>query len=233
MASRALLVDGDRDEAALLGSYLAQHGFAVEHAHDLRRALASLDRTAFDAVLVDASTPSLDPSRVLRRVRERRATAAVVIADAQATLGPDFDAMADEWLRRPWVLSDALARVQLALARRALVIATQHVIAGEFVFDIGERHVRYAGRALDLTALEFDLLVALARAVGSAVPRDQLRAIVSSRRPAGNDRALDVHVCHLRAKLRAASVSENPIHTIRGVGYALVPAPRQRTSSRG
>jgi DNA-binding response OmpR family regulator len=156
-----------------------------------------------------------------------------VIADQHATLGPEFDAMADEWLRRPWVLSDALARVQLALARRALVIATQHVIAGEFVLDVGERRARYAGHALDLTALEFDLLVALARSVGSAVPRDQLRGIVSSRRPAGSDRALDVHVCHLRAKLREASVGDNPIHTVRGIGYALVPASRRRSRSRG
>ena len=230
MPSHALLVHGDRDEAALLGNYLAQHGFAVEHAFELRRALDCLDGTAFDAVLIDATAPALDTLRVLRRVRQRRSTAAIVITDAHTVLSPDLDPMVDEWLRRPWLLADALARVQLALARRALVIATQHVIAGDVVLDVGERIARYAGREIPLTALEFDLLVALARAIGTPVSRSALRMIASSRRPLSSERSLDVHMCHLRAKLRAAR-GPNPIRTVRGVGYMLMHPARIRTET--
>ncbi len=232
MPTRALIVHGDRDEAALLGSYLAQHGFAVEHAADLRRALALIDRTGFDAVIIDGTTAALDTPRILRRVRDRRATASIVVTDPQSPPTPELDPMVDEWLRRPWHLSDALARVNLALSRRALVIATQHVVAGDFVLDVGERTARCGTRVLELTTLEFDLLVALARAAGTPVARDALRDIVSNRRPSGSERALDVHVCHLRAKLRAAARSGNPIRTVRGIGYALVTSEHAE-SSRG
>lgn len=221
MPSHALLVHGDRTDAVLLGSYLAQNGFAVQHASDLRRALDHLDGFAFDAVIVDASSPALDTARVLTRARQRRATAAIVITDAQAVIPPDLELLVDEWLRRPWVLTDALARVQLALARRALVIATQHVIAGDVVLDVGHRLARYRGRELTLTALEFDLLVALARSIGMPVARSALRMIASSRRPLQSERSLDVHICHLRAKLRGTR-GPNPIRTVRGVGYVLL-----------
>ncbi len=227
------MVHGDRDETVLLGKFLAQNGFAVEHAHELRRALDCLDGDGFDAVLIDAQTLAHDTVRVLRRVRERRTTAAIVIAVDPGSLGREFAPMVDEWLRPPWVLADALARVQLALSRRTLVVATQHVVAGDLMLDVGDRVARYAGHTLALTALEFDLLVALARSIGSAVPRASLRLIANRRGPAGSDRALDVHVCHLRAKLREAGSGPHAIRTVRGVGYLLSHPARARDRGRG
>lgn len=220
------MVHGDRDETVLLGKFLAQNGFAVEHAHELRQALDCLDGDGFDAVLIDVQALAHDTARVLRRVRERRTTAAIVIADDRGALGRDIESMVDEWLRPPWVLADALARVQLALSRRTLVVATQHVVAGDLLLDVGDRVARHAGRGLELTSLEFDLLVALARSIGTAVPRATLRLIANRRAPHGSDRALDVHVCHLRAKLREAGSGSKAIRTVRGVGYMLVHPPR-------
>jgi DNA-binding response OmpR family regulator len=92
------------------------------------------------------------------------------------------------------------------------------VQAGEILIDVTMRDVTLAGQAVTLTALEFDLLLALARRAGRVVPRDVLFSLAGRTDTTVNERTVDVHISHLRSKLGGSK----RIRTVRGVGYLLV-----------
>jgi two-component system, OmpR family, response regulator len=216
------VVDDDARLYELLASYLAQNGVSPAHASSGRRALDLLEREAFDAVLLDVMMPEMDGLGVLSRVRARWPSLPVIMLTAK---GDETDRVvglelgADDYLAKPFSPRELLARLKAVLRRAHPDLERQRLSAGEVVLEVETRAVHVGGNPVELTGLEFDLLLALLRRAGQVVPRQSLLTQAGRGDVTVNDRTVDVHISHLRKKL-----GDDPprlIKTVRGVGYVL------------
>jgi two-component system OmpR family response regulator len=220
---RALLIDDDRRLAELLVTYFAPHGVEITHAPDGRAGLAQLEH-GYDVVLLDLTMPGMDGLEVCRKIREH-STVPIVMLTAR---GDETDRVvglelgADDYLPKPFGPRELLARMRAVLRRTSPDAQSEKVRVRDLELDIGSRQVTVAGRVVELTALEWDLLLALARRAGRVVPRDTLFNLAGRSDTVVNDRTVDVHISHLRSKLGDDSRKQSRIRTVRGVGYVLV-----------
>jgi len=225
MTLRALLIDDDHRLAELLSEYLGQHGVQVVHAVDGRAGLARVEQEGFDVVLLDLTMPGMDGLEVCQRIRKRSANLPIVMLTAR---GDETDRVvglelgADDYLPKPFSPRELLARMRAVLRRAAPAAQSERVHVGDIDIDVSMREVNVAGKPVTLTALELDLLLALARRAGRVVPRDALFALAGRSDTVVNDRTVDVHISHLRSKLGDDSRAQKRIRTVRGVGYVLV-----------
>lgn len=226
MTTRVLVVDDDVRLYELLASYLEQNGVSPVHASSGRRALDVLEREAFDAVLLDVMMPELDGLGVLSRVRARWPGLPVIMVTAK---GDETDRVvglelgADDYLAKPFSPRELLARLKAVLRRALPNLERQRLSAANVVVEVETRAVHVDGRPVELTGLEFDLLLALLRRAGQVVPRQSLLAQAGRTDVTVSDRTVDVHISHLRKKL-----GDDPprlIKTVRGVGYVLARDP--------
>lgn len=225
MTLRALLIDDDHRLAELLSEYLGQHGVQVVHAVDGRTGLARVEQEGFDVVLLDLTMPGMDGLEVCQRIRKRSTSLPIVMLTAR---GDETDRVvglelgADDYLPKPFSPRELLARMRAVLRRAAPAAQSERVHVGDIDIDVGMREVSVGGKPIALTALELDLLLALARRAGRVVPRDALFALAGRSDTVVNDRTVDVHISHLRSKLGDDSRAQKRIRTVRGVGYVLV-----------
>jgi DNA-binding response OmpR family regulator len=223
MTLRVLCIDDDERLHALLADYLGQNGVTLVSAHDGPRGLAALAGGGFDAVFLDVMMPGMDGLEVMRRIREK-STIPVIMLTAR---GDETDRVvglelgADDYLPKPFGARELLARLR-AVLRRGAAAATERITVGELVVDVPGHDVRLRGEPVLLTGLEFDILLALVRRAGRVVPRAALMDEAGRGDTVVGDRAVDVHVSHLRQKLGDDPRSPRLIRTVRGVGYLLV-----------
>lgn len=223
--TRVLLIDDDVRLYELLSSYLEQNGFHVTCAADGPRGLAALAQSTFDAVLLDLSMPGMDGLDVCRRIREKSSIPIVMLTargdEADRVVGLELGA--DDYVPKPFSPRELLARLRAVLRRTAPESRERtEVKVGALALDTDTRAATIDGRTLDLTGLEFDLLLALARRAGRVVPRDALMEDAGRGDVNVGDRTVDVHISHLRQKLGDDPKSPRWIKTVRGVGYVLV-----------
>jgi two-component system OmpR family response regulator len=222
MTTRVLVVDDDTRLYELIESYLSQNGMSTAHASSGRRALELLEREAFDAVLLDVMMPGLDGLAVLSRLRARWPSLPVLMLTAT---GDETDRVvglelgADDYVGKPFSPRELLARIKAVLRRAQPDLGRQRLSAGDLVLEVETRTVNKGGEPVELTGLEFDLLLALLRRPGQVVARQSLLAHAGRSDVTVSDRSVDVHISHLRRKL-----GDDPprlIKTVRGVGYVL------------
>jgi two-component system OmpR family response regulator len=222
MTTRVLVVDDDARLYELLASYLEQNGMSPAHAASGRRALELLEREAFDAVLLDVMMPEMDGLGVLSRVRARWPSLPVLMLTAKGDVTfrvVGLELGADDYLAKPFSPRELLARLKAVLRRANPDLERQRLSAGDVVLEVETRAVHVRGAPVELTGLEFDLLLALLRRAGQVVPRQSLLSQAGRNDVTVNDRTVDVHISHLRRKL-----GDDPpklIKTVRGVGYVL------------
>jgi DNA-binding response OmpR family regulator len=221
---RALLIDDDRRLAELLVTYFAPHGVEITHAADGRKGLAQLEQGGFDVILLDLTMPGMDGLEVCRKIREHSAVPIVMLTargdETDRVVGLELGA--DDYLPKPFGPRELLARMRAVLRRTAPAAQSEKVRVRDLELDIGSREVTVGGKAVELTALEWDLLLALARRAGRVVARDTLFNLAGRGDTVVNDRTVDVHISHLRSKLGDDSRRQSRIRTVRGVGYVLV-----------
>jgi DNA-binding response OmpR family regulator len=227
-----LLVEDDARLGAMVAEYLGRHDLDVTVAPDGERGLAILRRGRFDVVLLDVMLPGIDGFEVCRRIRAAPEWAALPVLMLTAR-GEDVDKIvglelgADDYLAKPFNPRELLARIRAILRRGGADAPPRtRLTAGGLVIDVDAREVTLDGRRVVLTHHEFELLVALARAGGRVLTRDQLMDALRGQEHEAFDRSIDVHVSKLRAKLEKDPRAPRYIKTVRGVGYALVrPEP--------
>jgi two-component system OmpR family response regulator len=224
MTLRALLIDDDQRLAELLVSYFSPHGVEIVHAPNGRAGLSLVEQNGFDVVLLDLTMPGMDGLEVCRRVREHSGVPIVMLTargdETDRVVGLELGA--DDYLPKPFSPRELLARMRAVLRRTAPAVHSEKVRVRDLEIDVGSRQVTVSGRAVELTALELDLLLALARRAGRVVARDTLFALAGRGDTVVNDRTVDVHISHLRSKLGDDSRAQKRIRTVRGVGYVLV-----------
>jgi DNA-binding response OmpR family regulator len=221
---RVLLIDDDRRLHELLTAYLEQNGFTVTGAPDGRRGLSELEAGVFDIVVLDLMMPGVDGLEVCRRIRHKSKVPIVMLTakgdETDRVVGLELGA--DDYIAKPFGPRELVARLRAVLRRTNPEASSERVIVGDIAIDVGAHQVRVGGREIELTGLEFDILLALARRAGRVVGREALLAEAGRGGVAVNDRTVDVHISHLRQKLGDDPRSPKTIKTIRGVGYVLV-----------
>jgi len=226
-ATAALLIDDDARLGALVTEYLGRHEIDVTVAADGERGLSVLRKGRFDVVLLDVMLPGADGFEVCRRLRAapELATVPVIMLTAR---GDDVDKIvglelgADDYLAKPFNPRELLARIHAVLRRgRAVTTRRDRLSVGRLEIDFDAREVTMAGRRQALTAYEFELLAALARAAGRVLSREQLLDALKGAAYETFDRSIDVHISKLRAKLETNPKEPRYIKTVRGAGYVL------------
>jgi two-component system OmpR family response regulator len=229
MSLRVLCIDDDRRLYELLASFLAPNGVTLVHAIDGAQGLAALERDVFDAVLLDVMMPGMDGLQVCQRIRQTKQVPIIMLTargdEADRVVGLELGA--DDYVPKPFSPRELLARLRAVLGRAQPAAVVAEIVIGRVAIDVGARQVRVGAQPAELTGLEFDILLALARRPGRVVPRETLLAEAGRDDITVNDRTVDVHVSHLRRKLGDDSKSPRLIKTVRGVGYVLAPAGAQ------
>ena len=223
MTSRVLIIDDDLRLHELLASYLKQHGFEVARALDGPSGLARLDAEAFDAVLLDVMMPGIDGLEVCRRIRKKFDIPVIMLTakgdETDRIVGLELGA--DDYLPKPFNPRELLARLRAVLRRARPEADSERLAAGAISIEVAARSVTLGTSEIELTGIEFDILVALARRAGRVIPRERLLDAAGRGDVSVSERTIDVHISHLRQKLGDARL----IKTVRGVGYVLAKDP--------
>src|SRR6186997_732112 len=176
MADRILMIEDDAHLAAMVSEYLAANGFEVTVAPRGERGLALLAGGSFQAVLLDVMLPDLDGFEVCRRIRARSDVPVLMLTargdDADRIVGLELGA--DDYLPKPFNPRELLARLRAVLRRARPDVVAERLMFNDVVIDVLAREVRVADKTVELTGIEFDILVALARRPGRVVPREAL-----------------------------------------------------------
>jgi DNA-binding response OmpR family regulator len=229
MAADLLLIDDDSLLLDSLAFLLRQEGYRVRTSATAHDGLDSARRAPPDLVVLDVGLPDLSGVEACRRLRAIWAGPVIMLTarrqDTDKVVG--LDAGADDYVTKPFVASELLARIRAQL-RRAGQPATgpaarDAITLGELRIDPDGRTVTVGGRPVHLSAREFDLLLLLAERPGRAVARRYLFDTVWGVDFYGDERALDVYIRTLRRKLESDPDNPRYIHTVRGVGYKLEP----------
>lgn len=224
---RILIVDDEAPIVELVCAYLRQDGFQLATAANGEVALAEAQRFRPDLVVLDVLLPDLDGLEVCRRLHQQMSVGILMVSaraeEVDRLLG--LGAGADDYLTKPFSPRELVARVK-AILRRIRPIASmagQDVLSfGSVEINLERREVRRHGKLVDLTPLEFQLLHVLASSPGRVFTREQLLQRIWGGSFYGTDRVVDVHIGLLRRKLETDATAQQPIQTVRGVGYRFI-----------
>jgi DNA-binding response OmpR family regulator len=217
-----LIVDDEQHIIDLARMYLEQDGFHVEQALDGAEALQKIRDSKPALIVLDLMLPEIDGWDVCRRTREDSDVPIIMLTarsdDVDKIVGLELGA--DDYLTKPFNPRELVARVRAILRRYERSTqpgATLHL--GDLTIDAAGREATLDAQPIQLRTKEFDLLLTLAQHRGQVLTRDQLLDLVWGYEFYGETRTVDVHIAHLRKKLRGGEVE---IETVRGVGYKLV-----------
>lgn len=223
---KILLIDDDEDLCELVSEYLTVEGFTVESVNDGASGLERAKSGAFDLLTLDVMLPKLNGFEVLRELRKVSKIPVLMLT----ARGDDTDKIvglengADDYLPKPFNPRELVARIRAVLRRAPANEKTTQAAAEKIKLDgveisVTGRSAKIDDRDLNLTAVEFDLLVALIKNAGKIVKKEDLSLNVLERKLSPLDRSLDMHISNLRKKLGARAGGEERIKTIRSVGY--------------
>lgn len=226
-----LVVDDDRDIADIIGYSLRKEGHRAILAHSGEEALALVERSQPDLVVLDVMLPGLSGFDVCRKLRERGQIPVILLTargeEADRVWGLDLGA--DDYIAKPFSHRELMARIR-AVARRTAAAQTPDqgsVSVGELDIDFGGHEVTMRGVSVDLTPKEYEILHCLALNAGRVVPHERVLAFVWGSNALESDvDQLKVHVRHLREKLERNPSAPEYLTTVRGVGYKLA-VPRE------
>lgn len=219
--TRVLVVDDERRIRELLELSLRHHGYEVRCAGDGQAALTEAKAWEPDAILLDVMLPKIDGIALLPMLR-RITEAPVIMLSAKGEVEDKVSGLAhgaDDYLSKPFEIAELLAHIEAKL-RRPRIEHTDTLQFDDLFVDLQTHRAQRSGRELDLSPLEFDLLVTLLRRPRRVFTRDELLELVW-----GDDRdvtpaAVERYISYLRAKIDDG-FEERLIHTVRGVGYTL------------
>lgn len=220
--TRILLVEDEERLARSLLVGLREEQFVVDHARDGEEALWHLNAGHHDLVLLDLRLPKVDGLEVCRRMRARSAQPAVLMLTASDTtqdIVKGLDLGADDYLTKPFVFAELLARVR-ALLRRGRAAEGGQLQVADLALDLAARRVWRSGREIVLSNLEYRLLEHLMRHAGSVQSKSRLAAAIWQNETGPDSNVLEVLVSNLRRKLDR-DFTPHLLHTRRGAGYFL------------
>ncbi len=226
--ARILVVDDEPPIVDLLQYNLQRANYEVLVARDGQEALIKARQEEPDLIILDLMLPHLDGLEVCRALRRERDVPIIMLTarDSEVDRVVGLELGADDYVVKPFSVRELMARVGSVLRRASPRPPEKDpdsdlVRAGMLVVDAARHEARWQGIELELTALEFDLLYALARHAGQVLNREQLLTHVWGYDYYGDLRVVDAAIKRLRSKLRLVAPAGDLIVTVRGVGYKL------------
>jgi DNA-binding response OmpR family regulator len=234
---KVLVIDDDSTVADVVAVYLERAGMETLRARDGAEGLEMAVAERPDVILLDLMLPQIDGLEVCRRLRLRQPGSAIIMVTARGeeqdrVLGLEIGA--DDYVTKPFSPREVVARVKTVLRRSRTPGGDARppadpdpVLAFEgLTIDEARREITRDGSSVTLSALEFDLLRALARSPGRVFSRAQLLEEVWGYDFYGDERVVDVHVRSIRRALGDDATDPRLVATVRGVGYKLIAEPR-------
>jgi two-component system alkaline phosphatase synthesis response regulator PhoP len=221
-----LVVDDEPKITQLVRDYLERAGFAVVTAGDGREALMRARTEQPDLVVLDLGLPRLDGLDVTRQLRRDVDVPIIMLTarDDETDKLVGLELGADDYVTKPFSPRELVARVRAVLRRRDRAGTDDVLRAGDLVLDVPRMRLEVAGRPIELTATEFQLLAAMARQPGRVFTRAQLLDAIHGVAFESYERAIDAHVKNLRRKIEVEPHDPHHLLTVYGVGYRLADA---------
>jgi DNA-binding response OmpR family regulator len=220
MAGTILLVEDEPSVGELVRSYLTRDGYRVVWVRSGEEALAELERHPVRMVILDIGLPGIDGFDVCRQMRQRSRVPILMLTarDEEPDRVVGLEVGADDYLTKPFSPRELVARMKAIFRRTEPQEQRDSFQLGDVMLDRDSRDVTVAGKPVELTAKEFDLLAFFLANAGVVVSRDTLLDRVWGQEYPGGTRTVDVHVAQLRRKLDRPDL----IRTLRGAGYKAV-----------
>lgn len=228
MSRQILVVEDNQDIAKLLAMHLADLDCGVDTVASGTRGLEEARRGHYDLIILDLMLPGMDGLEVCRRLRGEDNNTPILMLTAKGTevdrvLGLEIGA--DDYLTKPFSIPELLARVKAifrrvdSLSKPAAASDTAIIHVRDLIIDPQKRKVTVAGREVELTAKEFDLLFHFARHPGRVFSRAQLLDEVWGYGHAGYEHTVNSHINRLRTKIERDPAAPKYVLTVWGVGY--------------
>ncbi len=222
---RILLVDDEQSVQELLSYPLRKDGYEVVQARDGKEALELFGESEFDLVVLDVMMPRMDGLECCRRLRASSPVPIIMLTakseEVDKIVGLELGA--DDYITKPFSVRELRSRVKALLRRSAMAREPDDgegvIEEGELRIDPLKRTVTVGGEPVELTFVEFEILMALAGSPGRVWSRDQLLGQVWGGSDYRDPRTVDVHIRHLREKIEKEPASPEYLLTVRGVGY--------------
>jgi two-component system, OmpR family, response regulator MtrA len=220
MSARILVVDDDTALAEMIGIVLQGEGFETAFSADGSEALDAFHAAKPDLVLLDLMLPGLDGIEVCRLIRAESGTPIIMLTAKSDTTDvvKGLESGADDYMVKPFNPKELVARIRTRL-RPAPAPASDSLNIGDLVVDAAGHEVRRGEKRINLTPLEFDLLLALASKPQQVFTREMLLEQVWGYHYKADTRLVNVHVQRLRAKVEDDPDNPRIVMTVRGVGY--------------
>jgi DNA-binding response OmpR family regulator len=220
MAGTVLLVEDEPSVGELVRGYLGRDGYRVIWVRSGEEGLAELERHPIRIVILDIGLPGMDGFEVCRAIRGRSQVPILMLTarDEEADRVVGLEVGADDYLTKPFSPRELAARIKAILRRSEPQPGNDLLELGDVLLNRGTHDVTIEGRAIELTAKEFDLLAFFLSNPGAVLSRDVLLDRVWGVEYPGGTRTVDVHVAQLRRKLGRPTL----IRTLRGSGYKAV-----------
>ena len=215
---RILLVEDDLSLAQGLQTALRREGLAVDHVTTGKAALQAVQAEAPDLIILDLGLPDMDGLEVLNSLRSGKQALLVMVLTARDTTADKISGLdqgADDYLAKPFEMSELLARLR-ALERRITAVQTSDISIGQVMLDTLTHTVSVDGKNIELPRREFMLLKALMENPGRVMSREKLETRLYGWGEELASNSIEVHIHHVRKKIPAGFIK-----TIRGIGYTV------------
>ena len=223
MAKQVLIIEDDAAVARLLRDNLVHEGFVVEHAGSGEAARAKLQNFRPNVVLLDLMLPDQDGFEICRALKSGRESPPIIVLSARnghTDKIRGLDLGADDYVTKPFVFGELLARMRAVMRRRTFL--PEAVQLGDVVVDFRRQRVTRAGRDLNLSAREIEVLRYLAERAPTPVKRDDLLQAVWGYQDPPLTRSVDILIARLRRKIETEPHQPKYLRTVHGDGYSLI-----------
>lgn len=218
---KILIIEDEKQIARFIELELKHEGYDVYVCYDGKEGLKKVEEIHPDLILLDIMLPGINGIEICRKIRQH-SNVPIIMVTAKDDI-PDrvmgLDSGADDYVTKPFAIEELLARIRAALRKsKQLNIIREVLSIADLTIDTSKRIVKRAGRIIELTKREYDLLEYLVRNKGIVLTRDQILENVWGYSYMGDTNVVDVYIRYLRSKIDDGFKTKL-IHTVRGVGY--------------